>query len=544
MDLTINSQSSWHFVNGDWAESDEGLFQPTGEYAADDGKGIQGYHLAFCKDHGFADFKANFQVRHNSARCDVGVIFRATDPQHYYMLHFPDTGQASRAQNFWVALSKMDATGVFRIVKLEMVRRVASHPRLKWHDVEVNLVGSRLDVRIDRCGVFVCDDCHDHAPGYVGLVSFLSVNIRNLLIEGGPASVPTWTDQDKRRPHWFCPCPDPKGTWQRATDLVRLPDGELLLGFSVPDDRAKAHSAGATTSSFLTRSTDSGRSWSKPGQFSIAGGDNEWFPPRLHVTPAGRLIGFIRKEDQFLAAESGDGARTWSELSAMDFGPPLSGMKAAYNGPQSFVNLRDGSMLAMLHGASTLNQDDSIYTWGSTHCMGCSYRSTDDGRTWSGPIEIDNRGDDERGEHIGSSMDLTETCAAEVGDGLVLALTRPIYSPWMWETWSEDGGKTWGPCVRGPVPGYATPNMLCTSSGAVLVAHRVPTLTVHCSLDGGVTWGNGTMIDSGAWVMGAMIETEPDLVLYVYWETFDGPMRAQFLRITPDGLKPQLPDEP
>ena len=85
--------------------------------------------------------------------------------------------------------------------------------------------------------------------------------------------------------------------------------------------------------------------------------------------------------------------------------------------------------------------------------------------------------------------------------------------------------------------------MLRTASGAILVAHRLPTMSVHCSLDDGHTWDNGTMIDSGAWVMGAMIETEPDLVLYVYWETFDGPMRAQFLRITPEGLKPQRPDE-
>ena len=541
MHLTIDAHSTWHFVNGRWAESDQGLFQPTGAYADDDGKGVQGYHFAFCKDQGFSDFSATFQVRHNSARCDVGFVFRATDPQNFYLLHFPDTGQASRAQNFWVAVSKMDASGTFKIVKLELVRRIASHPRQRWHDVAVKLTGPRLEVRIDRCGVFACEDCDDRRPGYVGWLSFLDVNSRGLTIEGEPVAVPTWTDEDRRRPHWFCPCPDPEGTWQRSTDLIRLPDGELLLGFSAPDDRSKTHGPDATTSSFLARSADNGRSWSAPETFRLTGSDNEWFPPRLHVTPAGRLIGFMRSEDQFLVAESTDGARTWSDLVTMDFGPCLPRMKSAYNGPQTFLNLRDGSMLAMLHGASELNDGDSIYTWGSNHCMGCAYRSTDDGRTWSGPIEIDNRGEDERGEHIGSNMDLTEMCAAEVGDGVIMALIRPIYSPWMWETWSEDGGRTWGPCMLGPFAGYATPNMLRTSSGAVLVAHRLPTLTVHCSLDGGIHWDNGTMIDSGAWVMGAMVEAEPDLALYVYWDTFDGNMRAQFLRVTANGLQPQRP---
>ena len=542
MQLAIDSHSTWHFVNGGWAESDAGLFQPTGGYTADDGKGVQGYHLAFCKDQGFSDFQARVQVRHNAARCDVGFIFRATDPQNFYMLHFPDTGQASRAQNFWVAVSKMDDSGVFRIVKLELVRRVASHPRQRWHDLAMSLVGSRLEVRIDRCGVLVCDDCDDHRPGYVGLMSFLDVSSQGLTVTGEPVDVPTWTDDDHRSPHWFCPCPDPKGTWQRSTDLIRLPDGEMILGFSTPDDRSKVHGAGATTSSFLARSRDHGRTWSQPEQLRIAGTTNEWFPPRLHVTPAGRLIGLMRQEDQFLVAESKDAARSWSETSALNFGPALAGMKSAYNGPQTFLNLRDGSMLAMLHGASELNAGDSIYTWGSNHCMGCAYRSDDDGRTWSGPFEIDNRGNDEQGNHIGSNIDLTEMCAAEVGDGVIMALIRPIYSPWMWETWSEDGGRTWSACMRGPFAGYATPNMLRTSSGAVLIAHRLPTLTVHCSLDGGVHWDNGTMIDSGAWVMGAMIEAEPDLALYVYWETFDGPMRAQFLRVTPDGLQPQRRD--
>jgi hypothetical protein len=38
--------------------------------------------------------------------------------------------------------------------------------------------------------------------------------------------------------------------------------------------------------------------------------------------------------------------------------------------------------------------------------------------------------------------------------------------------------------------------------------------------------------------MGSMIEVEPDVVLYVYWDSFESLMRAQFIRVTPDGLEP------
>lgn len=124
------------------------------------------------------------------------------------------------------------------------------------------------------------------------------------------------------------------------------------------------------------------------------------------------------------------------------------------------------------------------------------------------------------------------------GDGRIMALVRPVYAPWMWETWSKDGGATWGPCVSGPFPGYATSNMLRTQSGVVLVAHRQPTMAIHCSRDDGHTWDQGTIIDGGLWCMGAMYEVEPDMVLYAYWDSFESHMRAQLIRVHPDRIEP------
>jgi hypothetical protein len=81
--------------------------------------------------------------------------------------------------------------------------------------------------------------------------------------------------------------------------------------------------------------------------------------------------------------------------------------------------------------------------------------------------------------------------------------------------------------------------MLRTAGGAVLVAHRLPSMTVHCSRDDGHTWDNGTLIDGAVWVMGGMVEVEPDLVLFVYYDAHESLMRAQFIRVTRSGLMPR-----
>jgi len=194
-------------------------------------------------------------------------------------------------------------------------------------------------------------------------------------------------------------------------------------------------------------------------------------------------------------------------------------------------NCSDGSVVLIGYGGHDSSLPAAhILMWGSHHCQAFTCRSEDNGRTWSPWVNLDGT-DDGEGNLVGGSLDLTEVCSAEVADGRLIALIRPIYSPWMWETRSDDSGRTWTPCMRGPFPGYATSNMLRTSSGVLLVAHRLPGCAVHASWDDGVTWDAGTMIDSAIWVMGGMAEVEPDLVLYVYWDSFESLMRAQLIRV-------------
>lgn len=248
-------------------------------------------------------------------------------------------------------------------------------------------------------------------------------------------------------------------------DLVDMPNGELPLTYNV---QATADASGeAKTTLFLTRSLDRGRTWSDPEELRLVVKAEAWEPPRIHLTLAGRLIAMAKQEGRVSVFESTDAARTWSDPSPMNAPARVKDGKVKFQiGPQAFVNLADGAMVLLGHGAPPMEGEaESKHTWSGQHFQAFSCRSTDDGRTWSDPVNVDNRGPDQNGKQIDGNMDLTEVCAVQMGNGHIMGLIRPVYSPWMWETWSKDGGVTWGPCVRGLFPGYATPNMLRTKSG-------------------------------------------------------------------------------
>jgi hypothetical protein len=120
----------------------------------------------------------------------------------------------------------------------------------------------------------------------------------------------------------------------------------------------------------------------------------------------------------------------------------------------------------------------------------------------------------------------------------VTVLIRPIYSPTMWQCWSDDAGGHWDSASRTTFPGYAQ-SMIRTQSGAILVAHRYPHYSVHISRDKGLNWDEGTIIDYPAWAMGCMVEVEPDVVLCTYMNAERHmPLLAQLVRVTPEGIRP------
>jgi hypothetical protein len=182
-----------------------------------------------------------------------------------------------------------------------------------------------------------------------------------------------------------------------------------------------------------------------------------------------------------------------------------------------------------------------VRTWGSIHCKAYAIRSTDGGQSWSAAIELDSPTwtGETRGAFPGS-LDFTEPTGVAIGNR-VTVLIRPVYSPMMWQCWSDDAGASWDAATRATFPGYAQ-SMVRTQSGAIACAHRYPQYSVNVSRDNGLNWDEGTVIDYPAWAMGCMVEVEPDVVLSTYMNAQRNmPLLAQLLRVTPDRIEPLSP---
>ncbi|MBN1445898.1 MAG: exo-alpha-sialidase [Candidatus Omnitrophica bacterium] len=534
--LTIGDGGNWHFINGEWKDGADGLLGVREKDIYKDGDGMQNMHWAFNRSLACRNCTVRFEVS-LKGHSDTGIIFRARNESHFYLLHFPNCGQASRAQHFWAVLSVMDGSGWLRHLKMDMVRRVPSQLGI-WLPVELNITENSFYAQIGDYGRFEAEDDTFPEAGYVGLFSLGASGIRRVAVDGDFVRTHDWGDDIRQPKNWFHPVPAAGKVWQQPGDLKLFPDGELILvtGSQTVNDAGE----NALSLQQITRSADGGRTWSVPEPLNLGGSGHAWSPARIHITPGGRLIAIIGGTDHKLLRESADRGRTWSEPVKINLhlGPPLDKPAQQFS-PHGLLNLNDGGMLALMLKSYPLKDPSlNVWTWGSIHCQAFSSRSDDDGFTWSEPVNMDTPGFDGKGMKLEGNLDLTEASAVQLGSGRVMAFIRPVYSPWMWETWSDDGGRTWGPCVRGPFPGYAAPNMVRTASGAILIAHRMPALNVNCSMDDGKTWDQGVTIDSGNWAMGSMVEVEPNLVLYVYWDTNYSLMRAQYLRVTPDGLVP------
>jgi hypothetical protein len=108
----------------------------------------------------------------------------------------------------------------------------------------------------------------------------------------------------------------------------------------------------------------------------------------------------------------------------------------------------------------------------------------------------------------------------------------------MWETRSDDAGATWSPTTRAPVTSYACAMLPHpTVSGYLVIGGRFPGNSLNVSRDRGLTWETyriGMDLLSG----GSMAEIAPDVVLWVYSDSWHSSMRAQAFRITATGVEP------
>ncbi len=532
--MRIGDGSDWWFLGEPWSDGRGGLIQPPSLPWNQRSKAYVGQRttnqddaIAIYTAKAYADFEAEFEFLWPKYHSGTGFIFRGQDARHYYRVDFPAIGQATRGEHFWALISKVGDSGWSEVLKMEMLHGITTSEKGIWHHARVMVKGNEFRVWVNGRPMSVVVDDTYTKPGYVGLETWgygrLSTTFRDVRLRGKPAPAKPWDDELEPVQNWFLPFPLGRGRVQPG-GIARTGEDELVMSVLALED--PGHSA-------IVRSTDQGRTWSAiAGEGLISG-------QQILGTPAGRLLAVYVIGTNIYVQESKDGGETWLEPVKGEqepFVPPDNAPDLKLAGiAEGAIALHDGTLLAFW----VVQPPDSgrytgkdLHEWGTWENCAYSVRSTDGGKSWSAPVPLNGP------PAVGQKYDLCEcTSTMQTKEGKVLALVRPIYSPWMWEVWSDDNGESWGPATSGPFPCWAATAM-ATESGVLLVSGRMPGLGLYASWDSGMTWKCYRVDTGGLWAMGRMIEVAPNLVLYVYMDHYDSDLRAQYLRITEDGVEP------
>ncbi len=143
--------------------------------------------------------------------------------------------------------------------------------------------------------------------------------------------------------------------------------------------------------------------------------------------------------------------------------------------------------------------------------FGATVKSYDGGKTWK-ELEL-------IGEKSGIYLD-AETDVTPLKVGKLLAALRSSKVD-MHYAESEDGGKTWGAVRSFGFKGHC-PYFLQHRSGIILLAHRVPATSLHWTNDDGKTWQGPVLIDSVGGAYPSMVELPNGEVYCVYYEEGKG----------------------
>lgn len=305
------------------------------------------------------------------------------------------------------------------------------------------------------------------------------------------------------------------GAYEAFPDVCRLQDGRLMSVFyagwehvSLPDE---ARPKGGRVSACY--SSDEGRTWTA-AETVYDGPDDDRDPSVVQLADGTILCNFfsLRKTGDRTwdglgtwVVESKDNGKTWSEARQI---------VADYYCSAPIRVLSDGSLIL------------GLYRETGGDANGAVTMSSDTGKTWSAPVDIDNGG---------LRLD-AETDVIELKDGRLYAAQRTSKEPMRYSI-SEDRGKTWSVSKPMGFPGHC-PHLHRSPEGVIVCAHRQPKTSLHFSKDECATWSENVLVDEVGGAYPSMVTLKDGSVLIVYYEEGEGSsIRARRFRTTDAGIE-------
>lgn len=463
----------------------------------------KGQAFAFLKTPALADvtLSASFQVDPAGKGVHaLGFVVGARDSLNFHYVHY-DHAQAilcqSNDKSFWSEIGR---------------RSGLDKPEGKRHTAKLVCRGKTIEVWLNGRKLYE-KNSPTLTPGRVGFyVSQARAKVTDIVVSGRVVEAASWSWRERPK-HWVMVCEDAgNGGYEAFPDAARLADGRILAVFydgyghvSIP--RAACPSGGRVSGAF---SMDEGRTWSKP--FVVFDGPHDDRDPHITQLRDGRIMltFFCHKTHDKpgwrgpMLIESHDVGRTWSKPRELAPGYYVSA---------PVRELDDGTLLLGLYKPS------GGAAWGAV------IRSTDGGKTWAKPADIDSNG---------MRLD-AETDVIELKNGQIFAALRGR-KQMAWSR-SEDQGLSWTPAVSFGFGGHC-PYFLRAADDVILLAHRIPSTSLHYSTDEAKTWQGPVLIDRVGGAYPSLVNLKDGSTLCVYYEEGAGSsIRATRLDVSPKAVR-------
>ncbi len=498
VDLGVpNAADQWHFSDKRAMIANEALHL--------DGKASPIH--AFLKAPAFSDvsLSASYRVEPDDGVQAIGFVINSTDSVNYHYVHYDKCS---------AILCRSDIDEGWN----ELKRASAQHKPGQWYTAKLERKGTKISVHFAGKLLYEAND-PEAKDGLVGFYASQTVgHIKDIVVTGSPVELAKPWKCTRRPRNWIHVCTDAgAGAYEAFPDICRMADGRLICVFyagyghvAMPNEKLPK---GGRVSYCI--SADEGRTWS-PAR-TLYDGPYDDRDPSVVQLEDGRLICNF-----FTLKPNPDKKPPWTGLGCWMV-TSRNGGKTWDAEPQRIAeNYYCSAPIRVLPDGRLML---GLYKELPNSATGAVTISTDGGRTWSTPIDIPNGG---------MRLDAeTDTIVLKNGD-IFAALRGGKISAW---SVSKDGGKTWSVAKQFGFPGHCH-YLLRAPGDIILMAHRLPSTSLHYSLDEGRTWSENVLVDKVIGAYPSMVTLKDGTILIVYYEEGGGSsIRAKRFRATPKGIE-------